>query len=57
MRFDWIYNMRFDWIYVGDNKFLDLFLTKKLLGYLIELNKITHSWFFFFSSTKFGLHT
>ena len=28
MRFDWIYNMRFDWIYVGDNKFLDLFLTK-----------------------------
>ena len=40
--------MRFDWIYDGDNKFLDLFLTKKLLGYLIELNKITHSWFFFF---------
>lgn len=49
--------MRFDWIYDGDNKFLDLFLTKKLLGYLIELNKITHSWFFFFPSTKFGLHT
>ena len=39
--------MRFDWIYDGDNKFLDLFLTKKLLGYLIELNKISHSWFFF----------
>ena len=56
MRFDWIYNMRFDWIYDGDNKFLDLFLTKKLLSYLIELNKITHSWFFF-PSTKFGLHT
>ena len=48
--------MRFDWIYDGDNKFLDLFLTKKLLGYLIELNKISHSWFFF-PSTKFGLHT
>ena len=44
--------MRFDWIYDGDNKFLDLFLTKKLLGYLIELNKITHSWFFFFSIYK-----